>query len=344
MIRILACVLALLAAAPAAAQTLASLSPAQQNARPALRADAIVTDDVVRIGDLIDNAGIIANIPIFQSPDPGTTGRVPAAKVIAAVEAHALIGLSANGIREVRVTRPGRQLAARDMETQIAAALASRYALGGETDIEVRFDTVPQAIAIDAEADGRLNVEQLSYLPRSGRFEAVVAIGGGRQRVLRLTGTARATAEVVTLARALSRGAIVRESDITIERQPRSQVTPDMLVKANDAVGRALRNPVGPGRPLRASDLTQPQLVARNEVVTIVYEVPGITLTARGKANESGAEGEVIEVLNAQSKRAVHGVVAGPGRVVVTAFNAGAAIAANAGHVRKSTSAAIRAQ
>lgn len=344
MIRTLACVLAILTAAPAAAQTLVSLSPAQQNARPALRADAVVTDDVVRIGDLIDNAGLIANIPIFQSPDPGTTGRVPAAKVIAAVEAHALIGLSANGIREVRVTRPGRRLTAREMESQIASELASRYALGGEADIEVRFDTAPQAITIDTESDGRLNVEQLSYLPRSGRFEAVVSIGGGRQRALRLTGTARATVEVVTLARALSRGATVRESDITVERQPRSQVTPDMLVKANDVVGRAVRNPVGQGRPLRAADLTQPQLVARNEIVTIVYEVPGITLTARGKASASGAEGEVIEVLNAQSKRTVQAVVTGPGRVVVTPFNAGAIIAANTAIDRKSTGAAVRAQ
>jgi flagella basal body P-ring formation protein FlgA len=38
----------------------------------------------------------------------------------------------------------------------------------------------------------------------------------------------------------------------------------------------------------------------------------------RGKATEGGAEGDVISVLNEQSKRTVQGVVVGPGRVVVS--------------------------
>ena len=41
-------------------------------------------------------------------------------------------------------------------------------------------------------------------------------------------------------------------------------------------------------------------------------------LTVRGKAAEGGAEGDVISVLNEQSKRTVQGVVVGPGRVVIS--------------------------
>ena len=56
--------------------------------------------------------------------------------------------------------------------------------------------------------------------------------------------------------------------------------------------------------------------------MTIVYEAPGITLTLRGQAQDSGALGDTINVLNVQSKRAVQGVVSGPGRVTVTAATA----------------------
>ena len=73
-----------------------------------------------------------------------------------------------------------------------------------------------------------------------------------------------------------------------------------------------------PGKPLRTADLMKPELVQRNETVTLVYQVPGITLTVRGKAAEGGAEGDVIAVLNEQSKRTVQGVVAGPGRVIIS--------------------------
>ncbi len=74
-----------------------------------------------------------------------------------------------------------------------------------------------------------------------------------------------------------------------------------------------------PGRPLRIADLMKPEVVQRNETVMLVYRVPGIMLTVRGKATEGGAEGDVISVLNEQSKRTVQGVVTGPGRVVISA-------------------------
>jgi flagella basal body P-ring formation protein FlgA len=344
MIRTLACVFALLAAAPAAAQTLAALSADTQQPRPALRTAVIVTDDVVRIGDLVDNAGIVADVPIFRAPDPGTTGRVAAARVIEAVAAHALVGLSANGIREISVTRPGRQVAVNDIEAGVAGALASRYGLGSAKDIEVRFDMPPAPVNIDASASGTVNVEQLTYLARSGRFEAIVEVTGSDNRRMRLSGTALATVEVVTLSRTLSRGTLVRASDIAIERRPRVQIAADMITDPEQVVGRAARNTISAGRPLRGTDLTKPLYVERNAFVTLVYEVPGITLTMRGKANEPGSEGDVVEVLNVQSKRLVHGVVVAPGRVVVSAINAPAVVASNAGLSSKSTSAAVRAQ
>ena len=62
----------------------------------------------------------------------------------------------------------------------------------------------------------------------------------------------------------------------------------------------------------------KPEVVQRNDAVTLIYEVPGVTITARGKAVEAGAEGDIVNVLNEQSKRTVQGVVTGPGRVTVS--------------------------
>jgi flagella basal body P-ring formation protein FlgA len=105
---------------------------------------------------------------------------------------------------------------------------------------------------------------------------------------------------------------------VLIERRPRAEIGRDLVGKAEQAVGLAARAPMQPGRPLRVADLMKPELVQRNETVTLVYEVPGITLTVRGKAAEGGAEGDVISVLNEQSKRTVQGVVVGPGRVIIS--------------------------
>jgi flagella basal body P-ring formation protein FlgA len=92
-----------------------------------------------------------------------------------------------------------------------------------------------------------------------------------------------------------------------------------MITTVEQAVGLAARRAMRPGEVLRQNDLGKAELIARNDNVTITYQVPGITLTMRGKALEGGAQGDTISVLNAQSKRSIQATVAGAGHVVVTA-------------------------
>src|ERR1700683_3885296 len=52
-----------------------------------LRASVSVSSDVVRIGDVVDNAGTAAQIAIYRAPDLGTTGSLPTEKLLAAPQA-----------------------------------------------------------------------------------------------------------------------------------------------------------------------------------------------------------------------------------------------------------------
>ena len=44
----------------------------------------------------------------------------------------------------------------------------------------------------------------------------------------------------------------------------------------------------------RSADQMKPELVRRNKSVTLIYRMPRVSLTGRGKAIEIGAEGEQI--------------------------------------------------
>jgi flagella basal body P-ring formation protein FlgA len=318
MIRTLTLVLAALIslAVPAVGQTTAALV---QN-RPLLKAEAVVTGDVVRIGDLVENAGIVANIPIFRAPDLGSTGTVPADAVIEAVRTHALIGLDTGGLSEVTVTRASRSIPAKDIEDCIADALSRQFALGQPKDIGVTFERELRAIQVEPSAIGKPHVTRINFDARSGRFDATLEIptGAGKRGNLRLSGRAAATVEVVTLLRSIERGALIKNADVAVERRPRAEIGRDIVSGSEQAIGLAARTALQAGRPLRVNDLMKPELVQRNETVTLVYEVPGVKLTVRGKAAEGGAEGDVISVLNEQSKRTVQGVVIGAGRVAIS--------------------------
>jgi len=115
---------------------------------------------------------------------------------------------------------------------------------------------------------------------------------------------------------------VIRAGDIVIERRAKNEFTSEPAVLAADAVGKAARRVVRAGQPLRNADLMRPEIVQKNDTVMLYYEVPGIVLTMRGKALESGAEGDLVSVLNVNSKRTIQGIVTGPGRVTVSAPHA----------------------
>jgi len=298
----------------------ATAAAAPDQERPKLKPEATVTAGVVRIGDLIDHAGIVAKVPIFRAPDLGSTGFVSADAVVEAVRAYALIGLDTDGLSEVMVTRSSRTIAVKEIEGRLAQALSAQYALGPPKDISVTFERELRAIQVESSAKGEPRVVYLNYESSGGRFDATLDIptGATTRGTLHISGRAAATVEVATLTRPIERGEVLKDTDVVIERRPRTAIGRDIIKDRDQAVGLAARAGLQTGRPLRVGDLMKPELVQRNETVTLVYQVPGIMLTVRGKATEGGAEGDVISVLNEQSKRTVQGVIVGPGRVVIS--------------------------
>jgi flagellar basal body P-ring formation protein FlgA len=315
----------------------AQVSATHDQERPRLKAEAVVTGEFVRIGDLVEHAGVVAEVPIFRAPDLGTTGTVPANAVVEAVRAHALIGLDTGGIREVAVTRASRTIASKEIRERIKQALASQFELGTAADITLTFDDGMRPLHVEPNAAGEPQVARITYDAYSGRFQATLDIptGPSSHAPLRLSGRAIATVQVATVARPVERGAVLKEADVVLERRPRARIGRDVITDPAQAIGLAARNALRPGRLLRADLLTKPELVKRNEQVTLVYQVPGISLTVRGKAVEGGADGDTISVLNEQSKRTLRGIIVGPGRVVI--YSSSPQLAANATPARSAT-------
>src|SRR5262245_48284635 len=84
-------------------------------AAPRLKGFVAVNAELVRIGDLIENAGPAANIPVFRAPDLGQTGGVPVARIAEALRTYDITALDDGGLSEVVVTRLSRKLTGKDI-------------------------------------------------------------------------------------------------------------------------------------------------------------------------------------------------------------------------------------
>ena len=269
-------------------------------AAPALRADVTVSGEVVRIGDVIDNAGSAAQIAIYRAPDLGTTGTLPTAQVLTALRAHQVIGVDTRNLQQITVTRLARTIDASDIERQVAQALERHNGLGEAANLSLTFDRDVESMRLEASNTGAMQPSAVRYDFRSlpfrrhlrhrqqQRFDADPA-ALHRQRD-RDRGSA-------VLARNIDRNEVVKSSDVVVERRPKAEVGTDAASR-DRAVGMQARRQLRAGQALKVADLAKPDLVQRDQTVVLIYEASGLYLTIRGKALEGGTEGDVVSVLN----------------------------------------------
>ncbi len=296
-----------------------ALQAGAQDALPKLRANVTVTGDVVRIGDLVENAGVVADIPIFRSPDLGTRGAVATDRIVEAIRAHQLIDIDTSGLSQVMVTRASRTITAQDITARVAQVLAGQRGLSDTHNIGVTFDRDVRTIQVEATATGELQLLDLAYDQRTGRFDLTFDLASSEimhRQPLHVTGTAIETMNAVTVQRQIERGGVLQASDLTIAPRPKAEGL--AITDVNAVIGLAARHELRPGQPLHDADLMRPEIVQRNDAVTLVYQAPGIVLTLRGQAKDTGALGDSIGVLNMESKRVVQGIITAPGRVTVS--------------------------
>lgn len=297
---------------------------AHAEAPPTLRASVTITGELVRLGDLVDNAGRFSDVAVFRSPDMGHTGSVPTWRILEAAKRMGLARIETGDRTDVSVTRAARVMPLADMEERIASAIARSLGVDDSARIAVTFDRGTRPIAVEPTARGDLTVSRIDHDPRTGRFEAVLGVHGSalaeRGGGFRVTGQAAELVEFLVPARTIGRGEVIKTTDLVVERRPRNElngVPPDAISTLAQAVGQAARRPLQAERAFRVGDLMKPEIVERNGNVLIIYEVGGLSLTIRGKAMEAGAEGDIIQVQNLGTRKTMQATVTGQNRVTV---------------------------
>jgi flagella basal body P-ring formation protein FlgA len=292
--------------------------------RPTLRSSVTVSSDLVTVGDFFENPGPLAGTPLFRSPDLGTTGAVPARRVIELARDAGVAEADTGGVIEVTVSRRSRTVEADELARLIATAALHRPGVVAEDtgidDLRVVFDGTIAPIQADSRASVPARVASLAVSGQTGRFDALMLIDRGETTErMQLRGEIVETTLVLTPTRPLARGDVVGRDDIRIERVPRRTAGNHRPVEPSEIIGLAARRPLRPGQAIVGADFTRPNVVARGDLVTVLFQTENLVVTGRAQAQDAGAVGEAISVINQQSKRTLHATILGPGRVAVVA-------------------------
>ena len=285
-------------------------------AAPILKADVIVIAPVVTVADMFDDAGALAEQPLFRAPLPGTTGNVDLAAIRAAAARVGLDAFEANGLNQVRVSRAAAIVDQAMLSAMIADDLRHRGIVSGNVSANIVLSRPLDPIRAEA-SDQPARLDSLRYLPGSRSFSARFVIDGVAQP-LDLSGTIDLTIEAPHLAANLPAGTLLQPDHFVMRPISLQQADAQGIAPLGQLVGMALNRQSREGMLVRASDVSTPLAVAKNDLVTIYYRQGPMTLTVRGQAVTGAAEGSPLQVLNLISRRVITAKAIAPGAVEVS--------------------------
>lgn len=140
---------------------------------------------------------------------------------------------------------------------------------------------------------------------------------GGTRRIGDAVARVRVTGPVVRAARDLARGRTLAADDIRVQEGEAGGAPLGPLPGPAEAIGAETRRPIRAGELLTPAVIRVAPLVESGQVVVAVAIVGSVGVEGRAIAAQHGGLGEIVRLVNPESRRSLRGRVIGPGRVEV---------------------------
>ncbi len=123
-------------------------------------------------------------------------------------------------------------------------------------------------------------------------------------------------AHAVMPVRTIPSGSVIRAGDVAL-RPMQLPPAADAVRTLDAAVGKEAQRTLYADRPIRAREIGPITLVERNGRVTLRFRNGAMQLSTVGRALDAGGMGQMIRVMNLDSRRTIYGRISGPETVDV---------------------------
>ena len=294
---------------------LLALSTTVVFAAPVLKANVSVNHPVVTVGDMFDDAGLLAETALFRAPLPGTTGIVSLEAVRSAAARAGLSDYTTDGVMAVKVERRATIVDTTELTNLIEGDLNFRGLLPAGATVEARFDG--GALSFKAEDVAvPVTLTSMRWQPGSRAFAARFTIAGIDLPV-DVSGSIDLVVEVPHLATTVKAGSVLMPGDIEMKKVPFDYADQSGVGTAEDLIGKELKRNGRAGLMLKAADVMERLTVRRNTQVTVLLKTGPMTLTVVGQSLADASAGQPVQVMNSVTKKILNGVAMADGTVVI---------------------------
>ncbi len=282
-----------------------------------LRPVAVLTEDVLTVGDIFQGlSSEKASYVLGPAPQPGHDMILNARTLMRIATVVDLSWQPRHSEEQVTVRRAATVIDTSMIKTELKGELA-QYGVKDRYDIS--FVTDEPSIILPIDEQGTMEFRSFDFDPAHNRFNAVIVAPSKANplREIKVSGKIDRLVNVPVLKSTLRRGDIIGRTDVEYIELSSGRLQNDYILDAEKIIGMTPRRVAMIGEPLRESEFDYPQIVERGEYITIIYDNGPMMLTAKGKAMQNGAKGDIVSVINVTSNRSVQGIISAEREVTV---------------------------
>lgn len=281
-----------------------------------LKSVSVINGDKLTLGDIFDNLEYNANYVIGPAPQPGQDMTLNARTLYRIATALDLSWRPTSTHDQIVIRREATIISYDVIEDSLRKSLKSK---GVHGHFNLKLNNGKPSIVLPHDMNENVEVSAITYDRGRDYFKATLVAPSKDNPIkkININGTIDRLTSVPVLTTNLQNGDIVGENDIQMIEISQHDVQHNMITNKDDMIGLTPRRIAYAGKFLQDGSLIKPQLVSRGSHVSITFTEGPLILTAKGKALQSGAKGDIVRVTNTNSSRTVDAIVAAENQVIV---------------------------
>ncbi|HNY65649.1 MAG TPA: flagellar basal body P-ring formation chaperone FlgA [Deltaproteobacteria bacterium] len=274
---------------------------------------ASVSGEYVYLSDIAavqgPHASELKGLALVRAPK-SASGLTLSAQSVASKVSEKLAGMPVTmaGAPRVTVSPLVARVSGAELEALFRAAVLERSPFKGRGTIEISDIRAPLHVTVPEKDKGLLQAKFSPGEDFLGLVTATFSAGGSSSDVARVSGRVKVTAPVPVVRNPIPRGAVISEGDIVIQPLDISS-SPLIVGDKAECLGKRAKTALQAGKPFLRSNIEQPPLVSRGDIIAIQARSEELVVVDRGVALRDGHLGERIPIRNVGSGKQIVGTI-----------------------------------
>jgi len=278
-----------------------------------LKEEALVSGSMILLRDIVmipqETEAVMdnntRNMEVGRAPSPGLTRTINAEYLELRLKQRGLdpADFIFGGADEVVVGRKTKVISSEEI-VECAKQFIYKRISGEKDEVLLEVKNKPVDVVV-ADADTTLEVvsKPQAYSPGWVTLQVKVSFGSGEYVIAPVSLSVRRFEEVLVCKSQVHQGSLLSADDFVLQREEITGDSREVLTSIQDISGKVAKTAIAANQIVYATMLNKQKLIKRNNMVTVIFDDPQMSVTMRALALQEGSEGDIIQVKNIDSRR-----------------------------------------